>query len=259
MKSIKAMLNDYYKDKYNYVEVPGWMDKQKRLRDIYTVCRVIRKDKSGRVLDYDVTRSTGATKEAFGTRTTIFGEAGAGKSTFLTKMCLDWAHESECILDEFSLVFMIPLNDIEKKVKDVLDLIRQSGVLPEDELTDEKWDCLKTYIRYHPQKACFLLDGFDELDEIACKSLLHIWQGNVCRKVQIVMSSRIEYRKTLERDVSDDCSLELIGFNTENKMSLIKVYFSDMNDNVMGDGMVARANIMLSSPLSHNPLFLTLM
>ncbi|XP_031575181.1 NACHT, LRR and PYD domains-containing protein 3-like isoform X2 [Actinia tenebrosa] len=99
----------------------------------------------------------------------LTGKAGIGKSLFCRKLARDWSHnrlfeesQENAKVPDFQFVFLLTfcqLQEEEKKVVDLRDILNQSSLLKEHLVIDES---LLQYMIDNPEKLLIILDGYDE-------------------------------------------------------------------------------------------------
>lgn len=235
-----------YRTKYENTDLLGWTDELRKLEDIYTdgiMTKVerTRKNKMGKDQKewerYDnntddnntVSLDTGneitikdwAIKENLKRRTIIQGDAGIGKSMSLKRLCLDWVNQE----NKSYLLLLVPLRDLQRECKDIVDILLQIGLIPIDEFKEDEIEFIKEYVRVHQEEVCILFDGFDQLSTSLHSCVLRFWKGNQLRNVPMMMTTRKEQAHLLGAMHSDIQHLEVNGFDENRKRNLIMVYF----------------------------------
>ncbi|KAJ8253948.1 hypothetical protein COCON_G00205600 [Conger conger] len=102
----------------------------------------------------------------------LLGKSGAGKTAFIRRLCLDWAHGG---LPRFDFLFLLEgraLNVLQGgfSLRNLLFNISANPKLSEDSDVDSNVDAIFRHILGHPQKVLIMLDGFDDFGD--CDGLL---------------------------------------------------------------------------------------
>ncbi len=161
---LKPIIKERIKQKYGYIDLLNCTHENWKLAQIYTDVSLVRVDRSGNKCNECVSLMELPLTGAFPTRTVLQGDAGIGKSTMIRKKALDWAEDNnESPLSRFELLFPELLRFMKRQTNDLLELVRQTDIIPSDVLTDYEWKLLKQYVNSNPDIVCFLLDGYDQL------------------------------------------------------------------------------------------------
>ncbi|XP_072175080.1 NLR family CARD domain-containing protein 4-like [Diadema setosum] len=161
VKQIKKELREHYVNMYSSVRTsPLYSESSVKLEEIYTNLVMLSNDKSDEGIDISYDNFIEhleqiGTERGIQKRIAISGEAGVGKTTFLTKLALDWAL-GRC-LQTIDLLFLIHLREIEESTCFSHTIMNNLS----DDL-DCDWVALDEYIRTNQQKVLILYDGLDE-------------------------------------------------------------------------------------------------
>ena len=121
-------------------------------------------------------------------RLMVQGEAGVGKSTFLTKIVYDWCEGTH--FKEFRLVLVVPLREVKAGMS--VGEIVKNYLSNENEVTAEQLDA---FVRMFPRQVLILLDGYDEYagnvnSEECGDPILDILRCKECMKCQVIVTTR---------------------------------------------------------------------
>ena len=195
------------------------------IREVYTRLSMIKENQSV-LVDY---------KELFKKmknglepqRILVVGQAGIGKSTFVTKLCLDWVEHEETsvseeeernLLKKFQLVLHIKLRDVSH-CKTLKEVIRCSDLLAEEDkdLTD---DFLR-YITENQEQVLFVFDGYDEYGMGKDSDVFNIFKRDKLRNCSVLVTSRSSQSDDLREFA--EVQAEVTGFSLEDiKQYLVK-------------------------------------
>ena len=148
-------------------------------------------------------------------RMLVVGQAGVGKSTFVTKLCLDWveceettACEEKSILEKFKLVLLLKLREVSH-CKTLKEVISCSDLLPREDkdLTDE----LLHYISENQEQVLFVFDGYDEYGGGKNSEVFDIFRGEILRGCSVLVTSRSSQGDDLREFA--DMYAEVTGFS----------------------------------------------
>lgn len=145
-------------------------------------------------------------------RILVDGQAGIGKSTFVTKLSLDWI---ECIketnpLKKFKLVLLIKLREVSH-CKTLEEVIRSSDLLPEEE--EDVIPDLLHYITENQEEVLFVFDGYDEYGVRKDSDVLKIFMGRKFRDCCVLVTTRSSQGDDLREFA--DVQAEVTGFSLE--------------------------------------------
>ena len=158
------------------------------------------------------------------------GEPTAGKTTFLRKLCRDWASlhtvEEEAELDvkqklsEYSLVLPVILRAVQPDT-DLPDTVqRQTGISNTDIHT------MMYILNTEPNKVIFIFDGLDEFNLETNKEITEVMEKREYKKSTCIITTRPEaadkvklWTHVIYKQV------ELLGFSKKNIKTFIEKFF----------------------------------
>ncbi|XP_054753344.2 NLR family CARD domain-containing protein 4-like [Lytechinus pictus] len=162
--------------------------------------------------------------DVFLRRVLVQGEAGVGKTTFLSKIINDWIEGTH--FKEFKLVLPVRLREV-KDGKTVGEIIKQN-YLPDNEVTAMQLD---NYIKKNQEKVLILLDGYDELAELSASSILKILKCLEYKKCSVIITSRPWKANQIRHDIElrkRYAFVEIKGFTRENVNKFVSRFFNNV-------------------------------
>ena len=158
------------------------------------------------------------------------GEPTAGKTTFLRKLCRDWAslhtEDEEAELDvkqklsEFSLVLPVILRAVQPDT-DLSDTVqRQTGI------SDTDIHTMMYILNTEPNKVIFIFDGLDEFNLETNKEITEIMEKKRYKKSTCIITTRPEAADKVKHWTHVIYKqAELLGFSKENIKKFIEKFF----------------------------------
>ena len=158
------------------------------------------------------------------------GEPTAGKTTFLRKLCRDWAslhtEDEEAELDvkeklsEFSLVLPVILRAVQPDT-DLSDTVqRQTGI------RDTDIHSMIYILNTEPNKVIFIFDGLDEFNLETNKEITEIMEKREYKKSTCIITTRPEAADKVKHWTHVIYKqAELLGFSKENIKKFIEKFF----------------------------------
>ena len=160
----------------------------------------------------------------------LHGEPTAGKTTFLRKLCRDWAslhtEDEEAELDvkqklsEFSLVLPVILRAVQPDT-DLSDTVqRQTGI------SDTDIHTMMYILNTEPNKVIFIFDGLDEFNLETNKEITGIMEKREYKKSTCIITTRPEAADKVKHWTHVIYKqAELLGFSKENIKKFIAKFF----------------------------------
>ena len=158
------------------------------------------------------------------------GEPTAGKTTFLRKLCRDWAslhtEDEEAELDvkqklsEFSLVLPVILRAVQPDT-DLSDTVqRQTGI------SDTDIHTMMYILNTESNKVIFIFDGLDEFNLETNKEITEIMEKREYKKSTCIITTRPEAADKVKHWTHVIYKqAELLGFSKENIKKFIEKFF----------------------------------
>ena len=162
-------------------------------------------------------------------RILVEGQAGVGKSTFVSLMVYDWACASPN-LEHFKLVLFVELKQMKGNLKnDIYELL-----FPRDFYYSA--DHLFQYITANQESVLFILDGYDEVNPSRLPEVEDLIMGKIFRNATVIVTSRPGKGSRVHWFM--DSRIEITGFTSENIHEFVFKYFQD--DAPMAESLVAQ-------------------
>lgn len=162
-------------------------------------------------------------------RILIEGQAGVGKSTFVSLMVYDWACGNPN-LQHFKLVLFMELKQMKGDLKsDIFELL-----FPRDFYYSA--DHLFQYISANQESVLFILDGYDEVNPSKLHDVEDLIVGKIFRNATVVVTSRPEKGSRVHWFM--DSRIAITGFTNENIHEFVLKYFQD--DVAMAESLIAQ-------------------
>lgn len=228
-------LFDLYKDIIGWLQPLTWNKSFLiHIKHIYTNLQMITRRQTGRVTKREPLETY---VEIFNTRPgsskmrriLIEGQAGVGKSTFVSLMVYDWACASPN-LQHFKLVLFVELKQMKGNLKnDIYELL-----FPRDFYYSA--DHLFQYITANQESVLFILDGYDEVNPSRLPEVEDLIMGKIFRNATVIVTSRPGKGSRVHWFM--DSRIEITGFTSENIHEFVFKYFQD--DAPMAESLVAQ-------------------
>ncbi|XP_035671945.1 NLR family CARD domain-containing protein 4-like [Branchiostoma floridae] len=187
----------------------------------------------------------------------IEGEAGGGKTTFLSKEALDAVSQKTELGRRHDLVLLIRLREVREG--ETMEEMVWDQCVPE---TTEGVDAqsIRAILQRSESRVLFLLDGYDELRpeaREARKAIPKLLSGKIYPKSTIVITSRPS--AGVQPYTQPDCYVKIMGFSPDNMEKYVQQYFSITENPGQAEELVT----MLKEEhpvvdLIHTPIFLML-
>ena len=164
----------------------------------------------------------------------VHGEQGSGKTTFLRKICYDWAslHGTKTNQDAESTEGLNSLKPYTLLIPVILRLVKQ-GASWEDTVQDQmdfQSDkhilTIKWLLRNKPENIVIIMDGFYKYSEKTSRDITDIMKGNKFDKICCVITSRPEAIGRIHSWVHIIYrEAELMKFTNKNIQDIVEKFF----------------------------------
>ena len=192
-------------------------------------------------------------------RILILGDGGYGKSTLLANLAHNWALEIQnplSPLSRFHVVFLINISEI-RNIKDTLENIIFSQILEKSQGVTQ--NSLKSYIKSHPERCLFLIDGLDEdhlnIFKDTSTEIFEVLSNKLFKKSCIIASTRVYKLKDMGRVKGQYTKVKLAGFSEQNIELYIGKFFKDYENRgkELAEALKTHPNLL---NLAATPIFL---
>eukprot|EP00058_Branchiostoma_floridae_P021329 XP_002606819.1 hypothetical protein BRAFLDRAFT_82460 [Branchiostoma floridae] len=250
----RKAIKKYYELKLTYFKPLVWNDNFKlTLSDIFTQLELVSiKDKqqqmSGRyiwqvqktkinslddLLNHTVTGQSTASRCIL-----IEGEAGKGKTTFLSKEAIDAVSKKTELGRLYDIVLLIRLREVRED--ETLEEMVWDQCVPE---TIEGIDVtsIRTILQKNESRVLFLLDGYDELRPGARanrQAIPKLLDGKLYPNSAIVITSRPS--AGVQQYIRPDSSAHIMGFSVAQVVEYIRQYFRSEKNSERGEQLLVQ-------------------
>ena len=228
-------LFDLYKDVIGWLQPLTWNKSfHIHIKHIYTNLQMITQTRKGRITEREPLETyvkifeprPGSSKLK---RILIEGQAGVGKSTFVSLIVYDWACGNPN-LQCFKLVLLLELKQMKGNLKsDIFELL-----FPRDFYYSA--DHLFQYIIANQESVLFILDGYDEVNPSHLRDVEDLIMGKIFRNATVMITSRPGKGSRIHWFM--DSRIAITGFTTENIHEFVLKYFQD--DVPMAQSLIAQ-------------------
>ncbi|KAI8513105.1 Nlrc4p [Branchiostoma belcheri] len=154
----------------------------------------------------------------------IEGEAGGGKTTFLSKEALDAVSQKTELGRRHDIVLLIRLREV-REGKTIEEMVWDQCVDETIEGIDVQ--SIRTILQRNKSRVLFLLDGYDELRpeaRAAGQAIPKLLSGKMYPNSTIVITSRPS--AGVQQYTRPDCHVHIMGFSPEHAAKHVRKYFS---------------------------------
>ncbi|KAI8513083.1 hypothetical protein Bbelb_097220 [Branchiostoma belcheri] len=154
----------------------------------------------------------------------IEGEAGGGKTTFLSKEALDAVSQKTELGRRHDIVLLIRLREVREG--ETIEEMVWDQCVPERKDLNVKY--IEAILERNESCVLFLLDGYDELRpeaRAAGQAIPKLLSGKMYPNSTIVITSRPS-SAGVQQYTRPDCHIHIMGFSPEHAAKYVKKYFS---------------------------------
>ncbi|XP_078598251.1 NLR family CARD domain-containing protein 4-like [Branchiostoma floridae x Branchiostoma japonicum] len=186
----------------------------------------------------------------------IEGEAGGGKTTFLSKEALDAVSQKTELGKRHSTVLFIRLREVNEW-ETIEQMVWDQCVPKRKDVTIES---IETILEQNESHVLFLLDGYDELRpeaRAAGQAIPKLLSGKLYPNSTIVITSRPSAR--VQQHTRPDCHVHIMGFSEVHVEKYMQQYFAVVKKQELAEKLAEHVedNELLNS-LIQTPIFLML-
>ncbi|XP_066275097.1 uncharacterized protein [Branchiostoma lanceolatum] len=188
----------------------------------------------------------------------IEGEAGAGKTMFLSKEALDAVSQKTELGRRHDIILFIRLREV-REGDTIEKMVWDQCVDEATEGIDVK--SIRAILQRYESRVLFLLDGYDELRpeaRTAGKAIPKLLSGKMCSKSTIVITSRPS--AGVQQHTQSNCYVRIEGFSHSHVQKYVRQYFSITGNPDLAEKLIANTcteSSQVVSDLMQTPLFLT--
>ncbi|XP_078598176.1 uncharacterized protein LOC144874166 isoform X2 [Branchiostoma floridae x Branchiostoma japonicum] len=179
----------------------------------------------------------------------IEGEAGGGKTTFLSKEALDAVSQETELGKRHSTVLFIRLREV-KEGEIIEEMVFDQCVPKRTGVTIES---IETMLETNESRVLFLLDGYDELRpeaRAARQAIPKLLSGKLYPNSTIVITSRPS--AGVQQHTRPDCHVHITGFSPEHMVKYVRKYF--ITDPELAEDFIGKYFTII--PFSNQKVFL---
>ncbi|XP_078598225.1 uncharacterized protein LOC144874193 isoform X2 [Branchiostoma floridae x Branchiostoma japonicum] len=187
----------------------------------------------------------------------IEGEAGGGKTTFLSKEALDAVSQKTELGKRHDITLLIRLREVRKE-ETIEEMVWDQCVDETTEGINEQ--AIRKILKRNKSRVLFLLDGYDELRpeaRAAGQTIPKLLSGKLYPNSTIVITSRPS--AGVQQYTRPDCHVNIMGFSEEHVETYMQQYFTVVGKQELAEKLAEHVedNELLNS-LIYAPMFLML-
>ncbi|XP_019641112.1 PREDICTED: NACHT, LRR and PYD domains-containing protein 3-like [Branchiostoma belcheri] len=175
----------------------------------------------------------------------IEGEAGGGKTTFLSKEALDAVSQKTELGRRHDIVLLIRLREV-REGETIEEMVWDQCV---DETTEGiEAQSIRTILQRNKSRVLFLLDGYDELRPEARavgQAIPKLLSGKMYPNSTIVITSRPS--AGVQQYTRPDCHVHIMGFSPKHMVEYVREYFIITKNPEVGEEFIRQYFIMLGA------------
>ncbi|XP_066268362.1 NLR family CARD domain-containing protein 3-like [Branchiostoma lanceolatum] len=184
----------------------------------------------------------------------IEGEAGGGKTTFLSKEALDAVSQKTELGRRHDIVLLIRLREV-REGETIEEMVWDQCV---PETVDIEAQAIRAILKRNKSHVLFLLDGYDELRpeaRVAGQAIPKLLSGKMYPNSTIVITSRPS--AGVQQYTRPDCNIHIMGFSKEHVEKYIRQYFTVVGKQELTKALAVQVkdNNLLNTLIS-TPIFL---
>ncbi|XP_066268554.1 NACHT, LRR and PYD domains-containing protein 3-like [Branchiostoma lanceolatum] len=185
----------------------------------------------------------------------IEGEAGGGKTTFLSKETLDAVSQKTELGRRHDIILLIRLREV-REGETIEEMVWDQCVDETSEGIDV--ESIRAILQRNKSRVLFLLDGYDELRpeaRAAGQAIPKLLSGKMYPNSTIVITSRP--LAGVQQYTRPDCHIHIMGFSKEHVEKYIKQYFSVVGKQELPKALTVQVkDNKLLNTLIYTPIFL---
>ncbi|XP_078594475.1 uncharacterized protein LOC144872291 [Branchiostoma floridae x Branchiostoma japonicum] len=187
----------------------------------------------------------------------IEGEAGGGKTTFLSKEALDAVSQKTELGRQHDIILLIRLREVREG--ETIEEMVWDQCVPE---TTEGVNApsIRAILQRNESRVLFLLDGYDELRPEARavgQAIPRLLGGKLYPNSTVVITSRPS--AGVQQYTRPDCHVHIMGFSKEHIEKYVQQYFRITRNPQLAEGLIITlGESWRVTDLIHTPIFLLL-
>eukprot|EP00058_Branchiostoma_floridae_P005184 XP_002590672.1 hypothetical protein BRAFLDRAFT_89473 [Branchiostoma floridae] len=166
----------------------------------------------------------------------IEGEAGGGKTTFMSKEALDAVSQKTELGKRHDIVLSIRLREVREG--ETIEEMVWDQCVPETTV-DIDVQSIRAILQRNEPRVLFLLDGYDELRpeaRAAGQAIPKLLSGKLYPNSTIVITSRPSAR--VQQHTRPDCHVHIMGFSPEHAAEHVLKYFSSTENPELAEDFI---------------------
>ncbi|XP_066290509.1 NLR family CARD domain-containing protein 4-like [Branchiostoma lanceolatum] len=188
----------------------------------------------------------------------IEGEAGGGKTTFLSKEALDAVSQKTKLGRRHDIALLIRLREV-REGEPIEEMVWDQCVPETAEGIDVR--SIRAILQRNESRVLFLLDGYDELQSearVAGQAIPKLLSGKLYPNSMIVITSRPS--AGVQQYTRPDCHIHIMGFSEEHVEKYMDQYFTVVMKQELTKTLVEHIeDNKLLKTLIYTPMFLMLL
>ncbi|KAI8513104.1 hypothetical protein Bbelb_097430 [Branchiostoma belcheri] len=176
----------------------------------------------------------------------IEGEAGGGKTTFLSKEALDAVSQKTELGRRHDIVLLIQLREVREG--ETIEEMVWDQCVPKRK--DVNVQYIEAILERNESRVLFLLDGYDELRpeaRAAKQAIPKLLSGKMYPNSTIVITSRPS--AGVQQYTQPDCHVHIMGFSPKHMVEYVQEYFNITRNPELGEEFIRQYFTVLSADL----------
>ncbi|XP_038057880.1 NACHT, LRR and PYD domains-containing protein 12-like [Patiria miniata] len=231
----RAEIIGYYKDTLGVVPLlPCLLSEVRKINGIYVKLSLIEKEnKAGRIVQCHIGSYEDMLRLEFVDGQPVrfillYGIAGSGKTTIVSKIATDWALQTPgSLLSKFSLLVALSMREL-KRAPDLTDAVFDQ-ILAKDTMVSR--NSLANHLKSHAKEVLVVLDGADEFDREGSQlpsegDIIDIISNKVLRGCTVIVTTRPHMVEKLCKLNPSFTRIETTGFSESGVHEYVQKFFT---------------------------------
>eukprot|EP00058_Branchiostoma_floridae_P002778 XP_002588266.1 hypothetical protein BRAFLDRAFT_86714 [Branchiostoma floridae] len=183
----------------------------------------------------------------------IDGEAGGGKTTFLSKKALEAVSQKTELGRQHNIVLFIRLREVSKG-ETIEEMVWDQCVPKRKDINVES---IEAILEENESSVLFLLDGYDELRpeaRTASQAIPKLLSGKLYPNSTIVITSRPS--AGVQQHTRPDCHVHIMGFSDKHVEKYMRQYFTLVGKQELTKALAEHVKDKFLNTLIYTPIFL---